>query len=80
MVSRFKTNLKLAIISEKLDLQVRPLPPLPPPQQQLLSHITALATPSPLSSAGSNEESEPALSVNNTAANDLCDDDDDPGM
>ena len=78
-MSRFKTNLKLAIIGEKLDLQVRPLPPLLP-QQQLLSHITALATPSPLSSAGSNEESEPALSVNNTAANDLCDDDDDPGM
>ena len=53
-------------------------PPPPPSQQQVLNHVTAaLATPSPLSSAGSNEESEatgPSI--------DLCDDvdGDDPGM
>ena len=50
------------------------------PQQQILPQITAaLATPSPLSSAGSNEESEAAPLSANTDANDLCEDDDDPG-
>ena len=42
----------------------------PPPQQQqpMLSHIASFATPSPLSSAGSIEESEARASLNAVAA------------
>ena len=77
-----------ALWTQPREARQQPLPPPPPPpqqqqQQQMLSQITvALATPSPLSSAGSNEESEAsALSLNNAAANDdLCEDDDDPGI
>ena len=63
--------------------EARPPPPVPPPPSQpTLGQIpAALATPSPLSSAGSNEENEATLPVvNNAAASDLCEDDEDPGM